>query len=119
MGDPDLLGARERGQAQRRGRSATISGVVSSLPAPKALSFLYALCSFNWGEFGQGDNVHIHGIEIMVRARWEMCLGGNSSFSQGKDAHLLSVEDLRLIDPPIDSSGGGGHGEDHIGNLLI
>ena len=48
-----------------------------------------------------------------------MCLGGNLSFSQGEDVHLLSVEDLRLIDPPFDSSGDGGHGEDHISNLLI
>ena len=54
-----------------------------------------------------------------MRARWEMCLGGNSSFSQGEDAHLLSVEDLRLIDPSFDSSGDGEHGEDHVSNLLI
>ena len=54
-----------------------------------------------------------------MRARWEMCLGGNSFFSQGEDAHLLSVEDLRLIDPPFDSSGDGEHGEDHVSNLLI
>ena len=97
----------------------TILGVVSSLPVPKASFFLYALCSFDWGEFGQGDNDHIHGIGIVVRVRWETCLGGNSSFLQGKDAHLLSVEDLRLINPPFDSSGDRGHGEDHISNLLI
>ena len=54
-----------------------------------------------------------------MRARWEMCLGGNLSLLQGKDVHLLSVEDLRLIDPPFDSSGDRGHGEDHISNLLI
>ena len=54
-----------------------------------------------------------------MRVRWEMCLGGNSSLLQGEDVHLLSVEDLRLIDPPFDSSGDGGHGEDHISNFLI
>ena len=97
----------------------TISSVVSSLPAPEASSFLYALCLFNWGEFGQGDSVHIHCIRIVVRARWEMCLGGNSSFSQGEDAYFLGVEDLGLINPPFDSRGDGGHGEDHISNLLI
>ena len=79
VGDPDLLGAGERGRALGRGRSVTISSIVSSLSAPKVSSFLYALCSFDWGEFGQGDSIHIHGIRIMVRARWEMCLGGNSS----------------------------------------
>ena len=52
MGDSDLLGARERGRALRRGRSVTILSIVSSLPAPKSLSFFYALCSFDWGEFG-------------------------------------------------------------------
>ena len=97
----------------------TISSIVSSLPAPKALSFFYAFCSFDWGEFGQGDGVHIHGIRIVVRARWEMCLGGNLSFLQGKDVHFLSVEDLGLINPPFDSRGDRGHGEDHISNLLI
>ena len=55
----------------------------------------------------------------MVRVRWEMCLGGNLSFSQGEDVHLLSVKDLRLIHPSLDSSGDRGHGEDHISNLLI
>ena len=79
MGDSDLLGARERGRALRRGRSVAISSIVSGLPAPKASSFLYALCSFDWGEFGQGDSVHIHGIRIMVWARWGVYLGGNSS----------------------------------------
>ena len=81
MGDPDLLGARGRRHALRRGRSVTISSVVSSLPAPKALSFLYALCLFDWGEFGQGDSVHIHGIRIVMRVRWEMCLGGDLSLT--------------------------------------
>ena len=52
VGDPDLLGAGERGQALRRGRSTAISSVVSCFPAPKASSFLYTLCSFDWGEFG-------------------------------------------------------------------
>ena len=97
----------------------TISSIVPSLPAPKALSFLYALCSFDWGEFRLGDGVHIHGIMIVVRARWEMCLGGNLSFLQGEDVHFLSMEDFGLIDPPFDSRGDGGHGEDHISNLLI
>ena len=97
----------------------TILGIVSGLSASKASSFLYAICLFDWGEFGQGDSVHIHGVRIVVRARWEMCLGGNSSFLQGEDAHFLSVEDLRLINPPFDSSGDRGHGEDHISNLLI
>ena len=119
VGGPDLLGTRRRGRALGRGRSVTVSSIVSCFPASKTLSFLYALCLFNWGEFGQGDGVHIHGIRIVVRTRWEMCLGGNSSFLQGEDAHLLSMGDLRLIDPPFDSSGDGGHGEDHISNLLI
>ena len=48
-----------------------------------------------------------------------MCLGGNLSFSQGEDVHLLSVKDLRLIHPSLDSSGDRGHGEDHISNLFI
>ena len=96
-----------------------ILSIVSSLPAPKALSFLYALCLFNWGEFRQGDGIHIHGIRIVVRARWEMCLGGNSSVSQGEDAHFLGVEDLGLIDPSFDSRGDGGHGEDHVSDFLI
>ena len=119
MGDSDLLGARERGRALRRGRSAAILSIVPGLPAPKASSFLHALCSFNWGEFGQGDGVHIHSIRIVVRARWEMCLESNLSFSQGEDVHFLGVEDLGLINPPFDSRGDGGHGEDHISNLLI
>ena len=51
--------------------------------------------------------------------RWKVCLGGDSSFSQDKDAHHLSMEDLRLINPPFDGSGDRGHGEDHISNLLI
>ena len=54
-----------------------------------------------------------------MRTRWKVCLGGNLSFSQGEDAHLLSVKDFRLIDPPFDSSGDRGHEEDHISNLLI
>ena len=54
-----------------------------------------------------------------MRVRWEMCLGGNSSFSQGENAHFLGVEDLGLINPPFDSRGDRGHGEDHISNLLI
>ena len=96
-----------------------ILSVVSGLPAPEALSFLHVLCSFNWGEFGQGDGIHIHGIRIVVRVRWGVYLGGDSSFSQGEDTHFLGVEDLGLIDPPFDSGGDGGHGEDHIGNLLV
>ena len=51
MGDPDLLGAGEGGRAQRRGGSVTVSSIVSSLPTPKALSFLYTLCLFDGGEF--------------------------------------------------------------------
>ena len=81
MGGPDLLGAGERGRALGRGRSATILSIVSSFSAPKASSFFHALCSFDWGEFGQGDGIHIHGIRIVVRARWEMCLGGDSSLT--------------------------------------
>ena len=54
-----------------------------------------------------------------MRARWEMCLGGNLSFLQGKDAHFLSVEDLGLINPCFDSRGDRGHGKDHICNFLI
>ena len=54
-----------------------------------------------------------------MRARWEMCLGGNSSFLQGKDAYFLGVEDLGLIDPPFDSRRDGGHGEDHVSDFLI
>ena len=54
-----------------------------------------------------------------MRARWEMCLGGNSSFPQGEDAHFLSVEDLGLINPCFDSRGDGGHGKDHIRNFLM
>ena len=92
---------------------------MSSLPAPKASSFLHALCSFDRGEFGQGDGIHIHSIRIVVRVRWEVCLGGNSSFSQGKDVHFLGVEDLGLINPPFDHRRDGGHGEDHIGDFLV
>ena len=119
VGDPDLLGVGERGRALRRGRSAAILSIVPSLPAPKALSFLHALSLFDWCEFGQGDGIHIHSIRIMVRARWEMCLGGNSSLMQREDAHLLSVEDLSLIGPPFDCSREGRHGEDHTGDLLV
>ena len=97
----------------------TILSIVSCLPAPKASSFLYVLSSFDWGEFLQGDGIDIHGIRIMVGVRWKVCLGGDLSFSQGKDAHLLSVEDLRLINPPFDGSVDGGHGEDHINKLLV
>ena len=79
MGDSDLLGAGEREQALRRGRSAAILSIVSGLPAPNTLSFLYALCSFDWGEFGQGDSIHIHGIRVMVWVRWGVYLGGDSS----------------------------------------
>ena len=79
MGDPDLLGVRERQRAQRRGRSTAVLSIVPGLPASKALSFLYALSSFDWGEFGQGDSIHIHSIRIVGRARWEMCLGGDLS----------------------------------------
>ena len=79
VGDSDLLGVRERGRALRRGRSAAISGVVSGFPAPEASSFLYAFCSFDWGEFRKGDGIHIHSIRIVVRARWGVYLGGDSS----------------------------------------
>ena len=58
-----------------------VSSVVSSLPTPKALSFLYAFCTFDWGKFGQGDGIHIHGVWFVVRARWEMCLGGDLSLA--------------------------------------
>ena len=119
MGNPDLMGVRARGQALQRRQSVTIASVMSCLPAPKASSFLYALSSFNWGEFQQGDSIDIHSIRIMVGARWKVHLGGDSSFLQGEDVHLLSVEDLRLINPPFDGSGDRGHGEDHISNLLI
>ena len=51
--------------------------------------------------------------------RRKVCLGGNLSFSQGEDAHLLSVKDFRLIDPPFDSSGDREHGEDHFRDLLV
>ena len=119
MGDPDLLGARKRGQALRRGRSAAISSIVPGLPAPKALSFLHVLSSLDLGEFGQGDSVHIHGIRIVVRARWGMYLGGNSSFLQGEDVYFLGMEDLGLIDPPFDGRGDGGHGQDHISDFLV
>ena len=81
VSDPDLLGAGKRGQAQGGGRSATVSGVVSGLPTPETLSFLHALCSFDWGEFRQGDSVHIHGIRIMVRARWRVYLRGDFSLT--------------------------------------
>ena len=81
MGDPDLLGVEERGRALRREGSVAISSIVPGFSAPKASSFFHALCSFDWGEFGQGDGIHIHGIRIVVRARWEMCLGGDSSLT--------------------------------------
>ena len=90
-----------------------------SLAAPKASSFFHAFSSFNWGEFGQGDSVHIHGIRIMVRARWEMCLGGDSSLAEGEDMHLLSMENCSLVNPSFDRSGDRRHGKDHVGNLLI
>ena len=79
VGDPNLLGVGERGPTLRRERGVAISSIVPGLPAPKASSFLHALSSFDWGEFGQGDGIHIHGIRIMVRARWRVYLGGNSS----------------------------------------
>ena len=78
VSDPDLLGMRERGRARR---SAAISSIVPSLPAPKASTFFHALSSFNWGEFGQGDSVHIPSIRIVVRARWGVYLGGDSSLT--------------------------------------
>ena len=81
MSDPDLLGSRERGQALRRGISVAILSIVPSLPAPKASSFFYAFSSFNWGEFRQGDSVHIHSIRIVVRTRWGVYLGGDSSLT--------------------------------------
>ena len=66
VGNSDLLGVRGRGRALRRGRSVAVLSIVSSLSASEASSFLHTLCLFNWGEFGQGDGVHIHGIRIMV-----------------------------------------------------
>ena len=81
MSDPDLLGSRERGQALRRGRSVAILSIVPGLPAPKALSFFYAFSSFDWGEFRQGDDIHIHSIRIMERVRWGVYLGGDSSLT--------------------------------------
>ena len=92
---------------------------MSYLPTSKPLSFLYALCSFDWGEFGQGDSVYFHDIGIMMGMREEMGLGGNSSLSKGKDSHLLGVEDLQLINPSLDGGGDSGHGEDHISDFLI
>ena len=76
------------------GGGATVLCIVPCFPASEALSFLYALCLFNWGEFGQGDSVYIHGIGIMVGAIGKMGLGGNSSFLQGEDMHILGMEDL-------------------------
>ena len=93
--------------------------IMSYLPTSKPLSFLYALCSFDWGEFGQGDSVYFHGIGIMMGMRGEMGLGGNSSLSKDKDSHLLGVEDLQLINPSLDGGGDSGHGEDHISDFLI
>ena len=55
----------------------------------------------------------------MLKVRGDMGLGCDLSFLKGLDAHLLSMEDLSLLDPSVDSSGGSGHGEDHGGNLLI
>ena len=55
----------------------------------------------------------------MVGARGVMSLGGDLSFFQGKDVHVLGVEDLCLIYPPLDGSGDGRHGEDHGSNLLV
>ena len=86
----------------------TVLGVVSGLSASETPSFLYTSCLFNWGEFRQGNSVHIHSVRIVVRVRWEVCLGGNSSFLQGEDVHLLSVKDLRPIHPSLDSSRDGG-----------
>ena len=102
VGHSDLLGTRRCGQAWRRGWGATVLSIVSSLPAPKTLSFLCALCSFDWGEFRQGDGIYIHGIGIVVGVRGKMGLGGDSSFSQGEDTHLLGMEDLWLINPSLD-----------------
>ena len=93
--------------------------IVPSFSASKALSFFHTLSSFNWGEFGQGDGIHIHSIRIVVRARWEMCLGGDSSLMEGEDMHLLSMEDFSLVNPSLDHSRDGRHGKDHAGNLLI
>ena len=45
----------------------TVPSVMPCLPASKALLFLHALCSFDWGEFGQGDGIYVHGIGIVVR----------------------------------------------------
>ena len=42
-----------------------------------------------------------------------MDLGCNLSLLKGKDAHLLGMEDLGLINLSFDSGGDGGHGEDH------
>ena len=48
-----------------------------------------------------------------------MGLGCNLSLLKGKDAHLLGMEDLSLIDPSFDSGGDVSHGEDHRGDLLV
>ena len=53
----------------------TVPSVVPGFPAPKASSFLHALCLFDWGEFGQGNGVNIHGIGIVVGTRWKVGLG--------------------------------------------
>ena len=55
----------------------------------------------------------------MMGAQREMGLGGNSSFSKGKDVHFLGMQDFCLIYPSLDCGGDGKHGEDHRGNLLV
>lgn len=48
-----------------------------------------------------------------------MGLGSCSSCPQGKNVHPLSMEDLGLINPSIDSGENVKHGEDHGGDFLV
>ena len=48
-----------------------------------------------------------------------MCLGGDSSLTEGENLHLLDVEDFSLIDPSFDHSRDGRHGKDHISDPLV
>ena len=72
-----------------------------------ASSFLHAFGPFDWGKVRQDDSIDLY------------CIGGDLSYSKGKDSHLLGMEDCGLINPSCTGGGNGSHGEDHGGDLLI
>ena len=93
-------------------------GTVSLLPAAEAKSFLDTSRSFRRGELREGNGINVHSVWVMSSSGG-MDGGRKSSSFQRKDAHLLGVKYLGLLDPFCDGDGDRGHGENHSCELLV